>query len=73
MHAAADTQEKEPGTALALPMTIAELIKIRADIIQAWRDVNDSIERVDHAFAGIRDKDFHFQFESFSERTGSRG
>jgi len=63
-----ENENKAGSMDLTLPMTIAELIAIRATIIQAWHDTNNAIDSVDKAFARIHDKDFVYFLE-----TGRRG
>jgi len=62
------TEKEFKGMDLTLPMTISELIVIRATIIQSWAETNKAIESVDKAFARIHDKDFVYFLE-----TGRRG
>lgn len=63
-----DIEGKETGSALALPMTIAELLEIRAQIIQSWKDRNAAQDRVSEAFGRIRDKDFFLDLYSADGR-----
>lgn len=53
-----DEDEKNPGMDISIPMTIAELIAARAQIIEAWHEANRAIDSIDAAFARIHDKDF---------------
>lgn len=61
--------EKEPGMDLSIPMTIAELIAIRGEIIQSWTNANAAIRAVDSAFHRIHDKDFVYFLESGGRRS----
>ncbi len=63
-----DEEEKEPGMDLSMPMTIAELIAIRAQIIRSWEEANAAIEAVDSAFHRIHDKDFYFHHDAGGQR-----
>ena len=67
-HQETESETKSNGMDLTLPMTIAELIKIRSEIIQSWKEANLAIESAEKAFAKIHDKDFHYFLE-----TGRRG
>lgn len=52
--------DKTPGMDLSVPVTIAELIEARAQIIEAWHETNRAIDSIDAAFDRIHDKDFTF-------------
>lgn len=58
----------DQSTALSLPISIADLIAIRARIIQAWKDANAAMEAVDTAFGAIWDKDFVFHADHGGQR-----
>lgn len=58
-----ETEGAPAENALALPISITDLIAIRDRIIQAWKDANAAMEAVDTAFAAIWDKDFTFYAE----------
>lgn len=45
---------------LTMPVTIADLISARSQIIESWHEVNRSIDAIEAAFARIHDNDFHF-------------
>lgn len=52
--------EKTAGMDLSVPMTIAELIAARGQIIAAWHETNRTIDSIETAFARIHDKTFRF-------------
>lgn len=66
------TEEKSPGMDLSIPVTIAELIEIRAGIIASWHEVNRAIDQAEEAFARIHDNDFRFHYEKGSLATEKR-
>jgi len=69
---ASEEAEKDPGSALVLPMSVAELLEIRAQIIEAWKEANRAIDGIEQAFARIHDKDFTFHHESGGQRFEKR-
>jgi len=57
---------------LSIPLTISDLIKHRAEIIQSWNAANLAIASIDSAFGKIDDKDFHFYYDAGCQRFEKR-
>lgn len=53
-----DENGEKAGTSLEVPMTIPELIQIRAKIIESWKVASESIKGVSDAFRQIRGDTF---------------
>lgn len=67
-----DVSEYSSSTEVSIPLSIKDLVEIRERIIQAWSAVNIAIDEIDHAFASIHDKDFHFMRDSSGNRWDHR-
>jgi hypothetical protein len=54
-------EETEAGSAVSVPLTLKELVAIRAEIIESWREIGKVKARMEEAFSRIHDKAFSFE------------